>query len=234
MAHTLNIPIRFRFIRVPVVWDIRSVKAQRNHKERQLAFPKLLEEGKPAELNGWSCRDEFFKIPIGDDTKLLNFLTNVGVFSNLEILGHWSDEVAEHCRSGHPVPIDLRGLWKFREGLRHSLMNREAFKRDSADMDFPLSFELGSVASGLVTTTDAYHMLLATVFADVTRGIRFKTCKREDCQTPFPLTSKHVKTFCSQYCGHLVSQRKIRAAKQRKRRNAKTREVSAGHALKTR
>lgn len=238
MAQHLDIPIRFRFMKIPAMWEIRTVKGKPNHREKQFAFSKLLTDGsfemlKLSELDGWECRDEFFGIPEGDNGKLLKFLTNVGVFSNLELLGHWSEEVTQHCRDGHPVPLDLRGLWKLRDGLRHALIDKNNFKQDCAahlpraataiemvrqsGIEFPLRFELESVASGVVTTTDAYHMLLATVFADVARGIRFKTCNREDCQRPFPITSEHARKFCSQYCGHLVSQRKKRAAAQRKK-----------------
>ena len=240
MAHLLDIPIRFRFLKLPAIWDLRAVQGQPHHEGQYFAFPKLLTDGegsKVSELDGWSCRDEFFGIPEGDNEKLHKFLTNVGVFSNLELSGHWSKEVTQHCREGHPVPIDVQGLWNFRDGLRRALIDRKGFKEKYASplprptttlgmvkqsgAEFPLHFELESVALGVVTTTDAYHMLLATVFADVARDIRFKVCKREDCQRPFPITSEHTRKFCSQYCGHLVSQRKKRAAEQKKRRTEK-------------
>jgi hypothetical protein len=240
MAHILDIPIRFRFLKIPAKWEIRTVNGQPHHKAQQFAFAKVL--GDPfemdlPELDGWKYRDAFFELAAGDDEKLLKFLADVGVFSNLELSGHWSEEVSQHCREGHPLPIDPCSVWRFREGLRDALLDKKAFRETYASplprnttaremvqepgIEFPLRFELGDVTSGVVTTTDAYHMLLATVYADVARGIRFKTCRREDCLKPFPIASEHARKFCSQYCGHLVSQRKKRAAEQKEKREAK-------------
>ena len=52
------------------------------------------------------------------------------------------------------------------------------------EIEFPLSLELSSVASGVVTLTDTYSALLATVFFDVARGVRFKVCAKPDCKRP--------------------------------------------------
>lgn len=38
----------------------------------------------------------------------------------------------------------------------------------------------------------------------------WKRCKRPDCQKLFPITDDTRKVFCSQYCGHVESQRKNR------------------------
>ena len=128
MAHIVNIPIEFRFLKTPASWEIRTLKGKPHHSEQRFAFPKVLGdpfEMKLSELDGWACRDKFFQVKEGDDRKLLKFLTMVGVFSNLELSGHWSDEVTQHSREGHPAPIDLRGLWRFREGLRACSEGRE-------------------------------------------------------------------------------------------------------------
>lgn len=239
MAQILDMPIRFRFLKIPAQWEIRTVKAQRHHEACPLAFATLGDpwEMKLPDLDGWSCRDAFFALPEGDNEKLMKFLSDVGVWSNDEVKSHWADEATQHIGRGHPSPIDPVGVWRFREGLRDALLDKKSFKetyatprpRNTTAFDilqeprikFELGFELESVASGVITTTDAHHMLLATVFADVARGIRFKTCKREDCLRPFPLTSDHKRKFCSQYCGHLASQRKNREIEKKKRRAEK-------------
>jgi hypothetical protein len=77
-------------------------------------------------------------------------------------------------------------------------------------IEFPMRLEITDVASGVLTLTDAYHMLLATVFFDIARGIRFKTCERGDCGRPFPLESKHEKKFCCWYCAHITTVRRNR------------------------
>jgi hypothetical protein len=239
MAQILDIPIRFRFLKTPTQWEIRTVKAHGRHEACPLAFATLADpwEMTLPDLNGWACRDAFFALPEGDNEKLLEFLGDVGVWSNLELESHWSDEVTQHIREGHPVPIDLVSVWRFREGLLDALLDKKSFKETYATprprnttasgilreprTEFRLGFELGNVASGVITTTDARHMLLSTVFADVARGIRFKTCRREDCLRPFPITSDHERRFCSQYCGHLVSQRKKREIEKKQRRAEK-------------
>ncbi len=249
MAHRLSIPIRFEFLRTPAIWELRTVEGDRHHSAQLFAFSRVLSDDsldafKLTELDGWKRRDEFFEITDGNDAKLLKFLAKVGVWSNMEISGHWSQEVMRHCREGHPVPISVQGLWRFREGLKWALLNKREFRERDAPrlsrpetglqlvqrsgIEFPLRFELESVASGLVTITDAYHMLLATVFADVARGIRFKTCKRRDCLRPFAIESKHVRIFCSQYCGHLVSQRKKRQKEQMEKRAERRRAKKSG------
>jgi len=232
MAQALMIPIRFQFTRIPAIWELRAVQRKRQTPPSVFAFPKVVsapagESLKLSELDGWICRNAFFDLPEGDNEALLRFLADVGVFSEMKIASHWSAEVTRHCREGGPVPIDVAALWKFREGLKRALIDRQGFKESYAPelsspktdiqmvlesrIAFSLGFELTKVASGVVATSDAYHMLLATVYADVALGIRFKMCARKDCGKPFPIESKHKRKFCCQPCGHLVSQRKKRA-----------------------
>jgi hypothetical protein len=176
------------------------------------------------------CREEFFAIPENDNNSLIGFLEKVGMWfrDDEQLSGHWSKEIAQHLRAGNPTPINVPGLWKFQKSLRQTLTNKNSFKetyaplltrpqtglqllRESrAGVEFPMRLELTNVATGAITLTDAYHMLLATVFFDVARGIRFKTCQRKDCGKPFPLETKHKKKFCSWYCAHITTVRKNR------------------------
>jgi len=227
----LNVPIRLRFLRIPATWDIRTIR--RGKREHRLAFSRVQDDGsleafKISELDPWRCRADFFELREHDDEELLKFLTRMGVWLNQEgeLLSHWSEEVLQHCRAGHPVPIDITGLWMFRAGLKQALVDKNAFKKTYAPLllrpesglqlvqqrgvEFPLRFEITDVASGVVTVMDAYHMLLATVFFDVASGVRFKVCEREDCQTPFPLESKHDRKFCCWYCAHITTVRRNR------------------------
>jgi len=76
-------------------------------------------------------------------------------------------------------------------------------------------------SSGSGTFFMARHMLFATALAEVARSIRFKTCKRKDCQMPFAIESGHKRDYHTPYCGHLVSLRKERATEKRKKRAEK-------------
>jgi hypothetical protein len=142
-----------------------------------------------------------------------------------------SKEMMQHCQEGHPPSVSVDAMWAFRKSLRESLQNRKKFIETRAPArrlqtgleallpvdKFDLSFELEKNPEGVVTVTDARHMLLTTVYVDVIRGLRFKYCQRSDCGAPFAVTSEHERKFCTQYCGHLESIRK----KRREARGAK-------------
>lgn len=263
MAQTL-IPIRFRFLKLPVSWEVlvgerldkfRAAQlktyAAKRGKELTLNEQTALERRAPAgsllcgrikevrsldaevlsELNGWHWRDEFFALPENDLDQLAAFLNEVGAWPSS---GNSTDTPGHAMK--YPVFVQPNDVWAFRENLNYALLNRNRkwFKETVAPVlskpktwldlyppqpanDFQLRFELSDVAAGVVTLTNARHMLFATALADVARGIRFKTCQRRDCQKPFAITSEHTRKFCSQYCGHLVSLRKKREKEQRER-----------------
>jgi hypothetical protein len=197
---------------------------------KKLRSPK---EVNLSELDGWACRDAFFSLPENDVARLAEFLDKVGVWSS-------DPDTASLDWSRYPLSVHPDEVWRFREDLRDALLYRKSFSAQVTpelprpktlfDLiaqphpanEFQLRFELTTVAAGVVTIINARHMLFATVLADVARGIRFKTCQRKDCGKPFPIESEHTRTFCSQYCGHLVSQRNKRAAERKKRRARKS------------
>jgi hypothetical protein len=182
----------------------------------------------PQLLDGWQCRDEFFKLPQNENS-LLGFLAKVGVWSMMRAptTGHWSKEVMQHGRQRQPLPIPVDGLWGWRRMLGDSMVNKRAFVKDHAPArkpqtlaevlwggpssnKFSLSFELEGKPKGVAMVRDAHHMLMTTVYVDAIRGFRFKYCQRKDCRAPFPLTSKHKRKFCTHECGHLETVRRAR------------------------
>ena len=255
------IPIRFRFIRLPVTWAVfegerleklgdAQLKEIEKKRGRALAPDIRKYLGEPfstgpilwgeirqtdspyeediTEIDGWHWRDEFFRLPHKDINALTGFLNEVGAWP-LRDMSTQTPGLSLH----NPIflrPDDIADIWRFRNELMLALLgpNRVDFKEQIApprgktknhlDLVLPevqpnsfhLRLELSSTVEGVVTVTNARHMLFTTVLADVARGIRFKTCQRKDCQRPFALESKHKKKFCSQYCGHLVSLRKKR------------------------
>ena len=64
-------------------------------------------------------------------------------------------------------------------------------------------------------TDSCEHAIRLTVTVDLLRKQTFKTCARADCRVPFPVTSKHKREYCSQYCAHLESVRRNRKIPQR-------------------
>jgi hypothetical protein len=60
-----------------------------------------------------------------------------------------------------------------------------------------------------VARNTTYAMLLS-IFLDRLKGARFLLCARHDCGRLFQVTSAHRRKFCSQYCGHFESLRRLR------------------------
>lgn len=249
----IDIPIRLRFLKIPTRWELRTVQGDSHHEACLYAFPTCLSDDsldafKVTELDAWMCRDEFFAIPENDNNALIGFLEKVGMwFRDDELSSHWAKEITQHLRAGNPTPLVVSALWKFQKSLRRALINKNAFKEtyaptlgrpqtglqllqeSRASVEFPLRLELTNVATGAITLTDAYHMLLSTVFFDVARGIRFKVCQRKDCGKPFPLETKHDKKFCEWYCAHITTVRKNRPRVGKKKGG----KIVRGHAKKT-
>jgi hypothetical protein len=125
-------------------------------------------------------------------------------------------EVMQHYRDERLMPLAVSGLWQFKQSLKSALTDMEGFKQTYAPLlagaedglEFPLRLELTKVAAGVLTLNDAYHALLASVFFDIARGLRFGVCALPDCGMPFPLGSRTEKTYCTQYHAHLASKRR--------------------------
>jgi hypothetical protein len=205
-----------------------------------MLFPKRMLPGRePQLLDGWECRDEFFKLPQTENA-LLGFLNKVGVWtSKRHYTADWSKEVKRHFREGHPLSIPVNGLWAWRETLRKALVNKKGFVEDLAPpprniMDaqlrvsaspsnqFVLCLDLRKHPEGVVTVTDAHHMLLTTVYVDIIRGLEFRYC--QSCEAPFHIGSRPEKKFCEHNCAKREGMRKmrrlVRQAKDEERREA--------------
>jgi hypothetical protein len=239
VAHK-NIPISFRFLKLPVLWTVstnhtvRGIPARGTVLSGQIAKGQSPEDVRLSPLDGWNYRGEFFGLPENDPARLAEFLNRVGVWSS-------DPESAALDWSRYPLYVSPDDIWLFRQDLKDALLYQKKFSSDvtprrqmpktlfdlmtepyRAANEFPLHFELSNVVTGVVTVLNARRMLIATVLADVANGIRFKACMRPDCPQTFPLESEHKRKFCSQYCGHLVSQRKTRAAERKERRARKS------------
>jgi len=236
----IELPVRIRFLRVPVRWEFREVPSGPQGELRIWAFPTVLYDSTPdhfklKEVDAWTCRESFLAVPENDNEAMRLYLESVGIWLDDSYESeHPLREIAQHRAAGHPHAVTLFGLWRFRTMIKRALINPRGFREKYGVqpgrpetalqllnetrrvMEFPLSMELGKAVSGIIALNDAYRMLLATVYIDVVRGIRFKVCARKDCQRPFPLESKHAKKFCCWYCAHITTVRKNRPSKKRR------------------
>lgn len=238
MAYT-NTAIRFRFIKVPVTWELISQKQV----PKDLALwqgPVLrgrfdrtpASEMEVVELDGHEHRKKFLALPENDAEALKAFLNMVGAWNTWEDL---YDPSPLRFWSKMPVYVYPPLIWQMQKAMKETLLAKTRLTARVAipktiqgvvsaldpQHTFSLHFDFSEVVAGTVTVLNARQMLWATVFADIAKGLQFKECKRSDCENIFPVGTKHKRKFCTQYCGHLVSVRKSQAAERKRKRAEK-------------
>jgi len=219
MAQLLDIPIRFQFVKIPVVW----------------AHSGAFMRGKPVtvkpdarafhEMDGCQCLSDFLALRDGDTEALQKFLTKVGAYDI-------SAEADFSPWSQREMRVNLKHIWSFRDVLEHVMIQGDiqdnflsqiapAIEAPKSYLDlwkphpgnkFVLRFELSKTKSFSVTVTNAFHMLLAQALTDIASHVRYKRCKRRDCNRLkiFRVESAHDRDYCGQYCGHIESVRRNR------------------------
>jgi hypothetical protein len=159
MAHhtILNVPLLFRFFRVPTVWRIldgaEAVRELESGSLRggfladadRVTVARIQFDKAPTELDGWACRKEFFKLPQRDDA-LLKFLNKCGLWwsgdpwrTHVDAIYTVGGRFACEPHLSTPTPGEI---WKFREELREALkspagfISRYASSLDKAQRDY--------------------------------------------------------------------------------------------------
>jgi hypothetical protein len=170
----------------------------------------------PAFLDAWEIREDFLSLQ--SEADCLQFLNKVGRFSR---------------------SFGERGDWDFND-FRWQLVFREFLKRSPAmwydylvklktdepgfnvrlihyevAISMQASFRLrlkwrGPDSSAVVWVRDAVSAIIASIYVDHLRGLKFRFCARPDCRKPFEVTSRHKRKYCQQYCAHLESLRRKR------------------------
>jgi hypothetical protein len=150
---------------------------------RQSEFPGIV-------ADPWKMRWEFLKTK-GEPEQLVAFLNK---------WGQWNIYDVERLE-------DICGYYN---SFRASLVPGNS-RSSVAAPSFP----------GITCVTETYpyfwiktnlcaQALHATRMFDFVRGVKFRTCQRLDCATPFAVQSEHRRNYCCQYCGHLESVRRNR------------------------
>jgi len=78
-----------------------------------------------------------------------------------------------------------------------------------------------------VTPATALDAILATVYVDKLRGIKFQVCALKECNETFENETAHGKIYCSNYHAHLASVRRKRAELKKKGKKTNKRKGSA-------
>ena len=91
---------------------------------------------------------------------------------------------------------------------------RQAFRRVFKNPKTMFQFGLKNGPGFTLEATSILSVAYLILLRNFARG--WKRCKRPDCQKVFPITDDKRKVFCSQYCGHVESQRKNRRERRAK------------------
>jgi hypothetical protein len=170
----------------------------------------------------WKVREDF--LGLRTESEFLAFLNQVGRFTGATgwgvVTGHWD--------------VETFTCWQqiFREFLRRSPATWNHVVESLAipgttrliknvlrvTRRLPTQFRWqGARHLAILEGRDVVSAIIATIYVDHLRGATFSFCTRPDCRKAFEFTSKHKRKYCSQYCAHLESLRRMRARQKRKR-----------------
>jgi hypothetical protein len=142
--------------------------------------------------DAWQVREDFLNLQ-GDNETALAFLNK---------WGRWVS-----CRKY----VDMAEIAALQQVSRDALISPADIWFRSVYASPPV---VNSRATGFpyfVMLTDACETAIRTTTTiDLLRQLKFKACARPDCVKPFPVTSKHERNYCTQYCAHLESVRRSR------------------------
>jgi hypothetical protein len=156
------------------------------------------------DVDPWELRKEFLRIP-RNTQDLASFLNKCGNWA-----GPWDDAAPEGS-----AYFQAERFWEDRETLI-GVIKAGVSDWDNSPSDFGLTLIRRSKYPQLILADRLCRdAILHSVTVDLLRGTKFHLCARKDCRTPFAVTNGHKKIFCTQYCGHLVSQRKGRKQEQK-------------------
>ena len=142
--------------------------------------------------DAWQLRDDFLGLK-GDCETTLAFLDK---------WGRWVP---------HRNYVDPRDISSLQSSVREALISPAKVWFRSRYASPPMMNSRSAEFPYFVILTDACEAAIRTTTTlDLLRQLKFKTCARPDCAKPFPVTSKHEKSYCTMYCAHLESVRRSR------------------------
>ncbi|MGI4981301.1 MAG: hypothetical protein ACRYHB_13020 [Janthinobacterium lividum] len=168
----------------------------------------------------WKMREEFLHLPESNDA-LLAFLNRWGNwnFGALSVHSYrFSMREFERLESKPWIEcVSAFLVWRERKRLREAMLAPpEMWLSNNASLGFTASrqqFPYLGIKAGT-----CLRAIEITITLDHLRNVKSRICARPDCNNIFTVESNHGKTYCDQYCAHLVSVRRNRsAAKQAKK-----------------
>lgn len=164
--------------------------------------------------DAWTMRSEFLQLPETDDA-LFAFLAKWGAWSAGKLaLQSFPFRLPYLLEDGNRSDCDCivpSLVWTERKQFRNGLLARpETWLSANAALGFEANRDRFPFLG--VKASNCSHAIKVTITLDHLRSVRSRICARPDCDNIFTVESKHGKRYCNQYCAHLVSVRKNRAA----------------------
>lgn len=177
------------------------------------AFPVLVcrQKEPPFRFKGDAlvARNAFLRLP-QEISALSDFLSTYGTWSVGSTRNITLDNPQSTPAQSNISVVEPELFWRQQRELRQAMgksasswisRNQPKLQLSSRD-EFPHFFHEDSTCLEAITNSFT---------VDFMRGVRIMCCQRADCQNIFEASHKG-KRFCSQYCGHLTSVRRNRAA----------------------
>ncbi len=173
-------------------------------------------------LDAWNVREEFLSLK--SEADFLGFLNRVGRFSagiapdsglwELKDFKGWQQVFREFLKCSPGMwPNYFVKLTAAAPGFNVRLIDMEVKLSVESRLRMQLSWRR---RSAVIWVAEAVSAILATIYIDHLRRLRFRFCARRDCRRPFEIRSRHKRKYCQQYCAHLESLRRMRNRKKRK------------------
>ena len=170
---------------------------------------------KAVSLNPYEVREEFLKASSPDE--ILRFLRKTGRFT-LDTAIKYADFKDWQAQT-RLLMVNPPTKWA-------NLISKDFLFMLRSHDSFRIAFIWSDHGySGCIAVLNTLHAIVATVQLDHLRGAKHKFCKRQDCGLPFEIVSRHRRRYCSQYCAHIESVRRLRA---RRKRSSKTQRDTHG------
>lgn len=227
--------------RVPRSSPFKGFSRKLHRERRPIPLEVLISEMPAAEqslrkVDGWRMRDEFLRLERSTGA-LLVFLNRYGMWDAQQTspklrLAEYREDWQKWLEPEIVTPDEIWYVQDLREPAGKKTGRREESETRLHMQDvikWGLTcgaarwFNSGYSRAGLrgprpsfphfcISAETCREMLWITVTVDYLRGTKFRTCARPDCALPFEIQSKHRRNYCTQYCAHLESVRRNRAA----------------------
>ncbi len=164
--------------------------------------------------DAWAMREEFLRLE-KTNRALVEFLNRWGDWGGPSVLvtARVSGQDLLRLLSPDKEPRFLLPftIWRQREAYRAGMLGAPSLWL-SHTASLSLTHRRPQFPYMGITDRKCSRAIETTITLDHLRQVKNRICARVDCNNIFSVDSEHAKIYCEQYCGHLVSVRRKRAA----------------------